>query len=242
MLLVIQAVIEKRNEYIEAGGKLEDEISITAASGELNFDTIHVALREAIRLDQAEERREREEARAMAARFAKKQPTLATRKKSAGRKEAEQRAKDPKAANLDRREPTRRRMRRPATALRRSIVTSRRDLGTLTAHRIASKKRGCWIPAPSNYTMSTIFRPARPRLSRLGACDGKAWSLPTTTLASARCTMAKTQHVELYSVLRNGTAYIHSPHGNQTEAAPHLPRAGHDDRSHAWRRMSVLGT
>ncbi|KAF7353842.1 Transcription factor [Mycena venus] len=94
-LRTIDRLVKKRNEYIQAGGTLTTDIyaailtkampkrqrpvvqtAITtamAAGKELDFALVHRTLEQSIRFDLAEERREREEAMAMSAKFQRQQ-------------------------------------------------------------------------------------------------------------------------------------------------------------------------
>ncbi|KAF7368162.1 Transcription factor [Mycena venus] len=94
-LKTIERLIRKRNEYILAGGTLTDDVyaailtkampkkqrpvvqtAITtamAAGRELDFTLVHRTLEQSIKFEMADERREREEAMAMAARYQRQQ-------------------------------------------------------------------------------------------------------------------------------------------------------------------------
>jgi hypothetical protein len=91
VLKTIERLIKKRNEYIMAGGTLTDDVyaailtkampkkqhpvvqtaitTATAAGRELDFAQVHRALEQSIKFDVADDRRKREEAMAMSAKF-----------------------------------------------------------------------------------------------------------------------------------------------------------------------------
>jgi hypothetical protein len=100
-LKTIKCLIKKRNEYILAGGTLTDDVyaailtkamprkqhpviqtAITtamAAGRDLDFAVVHRTLEQAIKFDMADERREREEAMAMSAKFQRQQQSKGKR-------------------------------------------------------------------------------------------------------------------------------------------------------------------